>query len=915
MATLAFLFTDIEGSTALLTRLGDARFSTALEDHHRIIRASLERFDGAEQGTQGDSFFAVFTSPSACVAAALEMQRDLGTHPWPDGEDLRVRMGIHTGEASEESTGMVGYEVHRAARIAAVGYGGQILVSSSTKALVEDSLPASATLVDLGPHRLKDLGRPEVIFQLAADGLKAHFPALRSLDSESMPSNLPVQLTSFVGRDTEVRDIAAVLREHRLVTITGAGGVGKTRLALHVAAELLTESPDGVWFAELASVEDGDGMAEVIARSVGAVRRADLSLTDSIIESLRTRQLLLVLDNCEHLLGEVADLVEELLRRCPDVWVLATSREGLGVLGERVWPLRSLATPAATDPTEALASSASVRLLVDRAAAVVPDFILSESNGASIAEICRRLDGIPLAIELAASRMAAMQPKEVADNLDERFRLLTGGRRRGIERHQTLRAMVDWSYSLLNERERRTFERLGVFSGTFDAAAAESVASDDAVDRFDVLDALSELVAKSMVVAEPGPEGSTRYFLLETLRQYALERLDAEGTSDELRRRHAAYYAEFIAQVAPGMYGADELTWRARIAGEFDNLRSAVSWALDRDGSADAEYAMRIIAALMAESVRNHAEGVGPWAERAIGHPGTVESPSRNAVLVAAAFGALARLDSDAGERYLDAIDPASGDKIMRSYAAAVLGNLVLARGDVQQAERTVRSALETLGDTEEDLYARTVLCTAPIFAAVNGDIASAESLADELVRAARALGQPTGLAFAYYARGFVLSYAGADHEAVIASLQESIELTHAGASDSVYSHALIAVTREWLLAGEPRPAFESLQLALDHAYRVGDQEAGVSAIANLIWGCGQLGRNEDAAMFAGAMSSGASRSWILDANVEAMVTTVRERLGDVRFEEVSARGAVMGYDEVVSFAMEVCIQVLSPEA
>ena len=229
-------------------------------------------------------------------------------------------------------------------------------------------------------------------------------------------------------------------------------------------------------------------------------------------------------------------------------------------------------------------------------------------------------------------------------------------------------------------------------------------------------------------------------------------------------------------------------------------------------------------------------------------------------MLVAAAFGALARRDSDAGERYLDAIDPASGDKIMRSYAAAVLGNLVLARGDVQQAERTVRSALETLGDTEEDLYARTVLCTAPIFAAVNGDIASAQSLADDLVRAARALGQPTGLAFAYYARGFVLSYAGADHEAVIASLQESIELTHAGASDSVYPHALIAVTRERLLAGEPRPAFESLQLALDHADRVGDQEAGVSAIANLIWGCGQLGRNEDAAMFAGAMSSGAAR-------------------------------------------------------
>ncbi len=824
-------------------------------------------------------------------------------------------MGIHTGEASEESTGMVGYEVHRAARIAAVGYGGQILVSSSTKALVEDSLPARATLVDLGPHRLKDLGRPETIFQLSADGLKAHFPALRSLDSEDMPSNLPVQLTSFVGRDAEVREIAKVLREHRLVTITGAGGVGKTRLALHVAAELLTDSPDGAWFAELASVEDSDGMAEVIARSAGAVRRADLSLTESILDSLRTRQLLLVLDNCEHLLAEVADLVEDMLHRCPDVRILATSREGLGVLGERVWPLRSLATPAATDPTEALASTASVRLLVDRAAAVVPDFSLSESNGSAIAEICRRLDGIPLAIELAASRMAAMQPKEVADNLDERFRLLTGGRRRGVERHQTLRAMVDWSYSLLDERERRTFERLGVFAGTFDASAAQAVASDGTVDRFDVLDALNELVAKSMIVAEPGPEGSTRYFLLETLRQYALERIDAEGTSDELRRRHAAYYAEFIERVAPGMYGADELIWRARIAGEFDDLRSAVSWALDRDEPADAEYAMRIIGALMAESVRNHAEGVGPWAERAIGHPGALASPSRNAVLVAAAFGALARLDPDAGERYLDAIDPGSEDRFMRSYAAAVRGNLVLARGDVQQAERIVRSALQMLGDTKEDLYARTVLCTAPIFAAVNGDVASAESLADELVSAARALGQPSGLAFAYYARGFVLSYAGADHDAVIASLRKSIELTRAGASDSVYPHALIAVTRERLLAGEPRPAFESLQLALAHAYRVGDKEAGVSAVANLVWACGQLGRNEDAAMFAGAMFSGASRMAIVDANIEAMVTTVRERLGNAHFEEAGTRGATMTYDEIMSSAGELCHDVLSDGA
>lgn len=317
METLALLFTDIEGSTALLTRLGDLSYATVLEDHHRIIRSNLEAFGGVEQGTHGDSFFAIFTSPSACVAAALEMQRGLRAHPWPAGEEPRVRMGIHTGEASEASTGMVGYEVHRAARIATVGYGGQVLVSSSTMALVQDSLPPGAALLDLGPHRLKDLGRPEVIYQLTADGLDGQFPPLRSLGSPEMPSNLSIQLTSFVGRDAEVRDIAAALRDHRILTITGSGGVGKTRLAVHVAAELLATSPDGVWIAELALVEDGDGMAEVIARSVGTSKRADASLTESILEFLRTKRLLVVLDNCEHLIDEVAALVVP-MPRYPD---------------------------------------------------------------------------------------------------------------------------------------------------------------------------------------------------------------------------------------------------------------------------------------------------------------------------------------------------------------------------------------------------------------------------------------------------------------------------------------------------------------------------------------------------------------------------------------------------------------------
>ena len=422
-----------------------------------------------------------------------------------------------------------------------------------------------------------------------------------------------------------------------------------------------------------------------------------------------------------------------------------------------------------------------------------------------------------------------------------------------------------------------------MFAGTFDAGAAQSVASDDAVDRFDVLDALNELVAKSMVVAEPGPEGSTRYSLLETLRQYALERLDAEG----IERRAPASPRGVLRRVHRAGGARDVRCGRAdletRIAREFDDLRSAVTWALDRNKPADVEYAMRIIGALMAESVRNHAEGVGPWAERAIGHPGTADSPNRNAVLVAAAFGALARRDADAGERYLDAIDPTTGDTVMRSYAAAVRGNLALTRGDVLQAERIVRTALEELGDTKEGLLARTVLVTAPDFRRViNGDVEAAESLSDELVRAARALGQPSGLAYASYARGFVITYAGGDPEAAVASLMESIELTRAGATDSVYPHALNTVARVQLVAGQTRPALESLQLALAHANRVGDMEAGASVMSYLIWGLGQLGRDEDAAMLGGATFSGVFRLAVADAEIDAMVATVRERLGDV---------------------------------
>jgi len=556
-----------------------------LTTHDEVLRRLIDKHQGHVFKHTGDGVAAVFSSAADATAAAVDAQGQLR-------DVLPVRMGLHTGEAELREGDYFGTAVNRAARIMSVAHGGQIVCSQPTADLARDVLGDRVVVAHLGEYRLRDLTNLERIFQVAAPGVVTEFPPLRSLDT--LPGNLPRQVTSFIGRADEMESIAGLLAEHRVVTITGVGGVGKTRLALHVGAELLTDSPDGVWVAELAAVDDGDAMAEVIAAALGVTRRSDASLAAGIVDSLRSKQLLLVLDNCEHLLDEVAEFASDVMDKCSQVRILATSREGLGVAGERVWPLRSLGVPAPTDPVERIAASDAVQLLVDRARAVMPDFVLDDSNLAAVGEICRRLDGIPLAIELAAARFTAMQPREIAEHLDERFRLLTGGKRRGIERHQTLRATVDWSYSLLDDRDRVVFDRLAVFAGSFDAAAAQAVVADDGLDRFDVLDALNELVAKSMVVAEPGREGDTRYQLLETLRQYALERLDAHDAGDTARRRHADHYAQLAETAAPELLGRHELDWRPRINAEIDNFRAAVTWALDRDDPNDAELAMRI---------------------------------------------------------------------------------------------------------------------------------------------------------------------------------------------------------------------------------------------------------------------------------------------------------------------------------
>ena len=623
METLTFLNTDIEGSTLLLRRVGNDTYAAILADHHRIIREQLDAHGGREEGTAGDSFFAVFTSPSSCVSAVVAMQEALAAFAWPGGEAVRVRMGVHTGEASENATGFVGYEVHRAARIAAIGHGGQVLLSSATAALVEDALEGSLSLKELGSHRLKDLGRPETIFQLSIPTLPSTFPPLRSLDNPEYPHNLPTSLNEFIGRESDLAEVRAIVAQARLVTLTGAGGSGKTRLALQTAAEVLGTSKDGVWFVELASITDPALIPNAVATAMSLSLEGDLDSTTVLLRSLKEQNAVVVFDNCEHLIDEVADLLQKVLVQCPKVKLIATSREPLGVSGEEVYRVKSLTLPAPDAATvEELAASDSAQLFITRGRSVARSFEVTDATAPLVASIVRRLDGIPLAIELAAARLASMSIQDLHERLDQRFRLLTGGSRGALPRHQTLGAMVSWSFDLLNENERAVLRRLTAFVDGFELKAAEAVGSTETIDEWDVADIVGALVNKSLVTAEHNDDG-LRYRLLETIRQYAAEQLIATGGEAEIldvRARHANYFLSLAEKVGPEVRGKGQVEALRRLDPERGNILAAFAHFASQDSAAD--EVLRLAVALSAYyRVRSIIEAAGYYSTAVRAYP------------------------------------------------------------------------------------------------------------------------------------------------------------------------------------------------------------------------------------------------------------------------------------------------------
>jgi len=593
--TVTFLFTDIEGSTKLAQNHPD-EMPALLARHNQILHQAIEVHNGYVFQVVGDSFAAAFNSASDALDAAVDAQRKLSNEAWIPAP-IKVRIGIHTGAAQlqidSNDNAYSGYATLASTqRIMSAGHGGQILVSGATCGLVRDMLPADSEFQDMGEKRLKDLLRPEHLYQLNISGLPSSFPPLKTLDI--FLNNLPTQLTTFIGRENEIAEVKQELELHRLVTLTGSGGTGKTRLSLQVAADLLEKFDHGIWFVELASLADPDLIPQTILSAISIREQPGKTPLEVLKDYLHEKQTLIVFDNCEHLIEASAQVTNALLNAAPKLKVLASSREALGVKGEVAYPVPSLSLPDPKHlPTiEQISQYEAVRLFIDRALLVAPHFIVDKDNAPFIAQICHRLDGIPLAIELAAARIKMLSVEQISKRLDDRFRLLTGGARTALPRQQTLRSLIDWSYDLLSEKERLLLHRLSVFAGGWTLEAAEEVCAGDGIESLDVLDFLTQLVNKSLVVVmEHSESGETRYRMLETIRQYAREKLLEAGGSEIIRQQHLAYFVKLAEQAEHELYRSNQAFWLNKLDDELDNLRIS----LERASSGDEEYGLRII--------------------------------------------------------------------------------------------------------------------------------------------------------------------------------------------------------------------------------------------------------------------------------------------------------------------------------
>lgn len=705
-----FLFTDIEGSTRRWEQ-HTAAMPAALERHDVLLRDAIEAHGGRVFKTVGDAFCAAFASASDALGAALASQRAIQAEDWSafgvDFPPIRVRMGLHSGTAQERDGDYFGPPVNRAARIEAAGHGGQVLLSEATMELVGGRLPSAASLLDLGEHRLKDLTRPERLFQLLAPGLATDLPPIDTLERHR--TNLPVQPTSFIGRDEDLRAVWRRLNEAPMVTLSGVGGTGKTRLAIQVAAENLEAYPDGAWFVNLAPVTDPQLVIQTTVAALDLREQAGRPLIDTLLEHVKKRNLLVILDNCEHLVDAVAQLAHRLLASAPRVRILATSREALGVPGEAVLQIAPLPTPAPSDAdaaavdVERLMRFAAVRLFEERAQAVRADFAVTAVNAPHVAAICRRLDGIPLALELAAARVRHLSPDQIAARLDQRFRLLTSGGRTVLPRQQTLQAAIDWSHDLLDPLEQVLFRRLAVFRGGWTLEAAEHVCEGpmidggDGIDGVDVVDVVSRLVDKSLVNVGDAADGAARYVFLETIRVYALAHLDASGEAFGLTERYMHWFIDLARTAEPNLVGREQARWLLQLDAERDNYRAVLEAALERPERPELSFrlARSYWRYWSARSMYVEASG---WLTRIMALPVTsgLDADRAFAIYIAGNMDVWLRrvLDAEAKLREAMGLACSCGDERLEAWCLNELGRVSLLGQDMMRAAAFFEASL-----------------------------------------------------------------------------------------------------------------------------------------------------------------------------------------------------------------------------
>jgi predicted ATPase/class 3 adenylate cyclase len=625
--TVTFLFTDVEGSTRLWEQHRQA-MQPALATHDRLIGSAIEAHGGYVFSTAGDAFSVAFARAGDAVTAAVDAQLSLAAEEWGSTE-IRVRMGIHTGEAEERDGDYFGPPLNRGARLMAAAHGGQVLASAVTVRLISDRLPEGISFVDLGEHRLKDLDAPEQIFQVIETTLRREFPPPRTIDARR--SNLPDPLTSFIGRRRNVEEVTALVQDNRLVSLTGVGGVGKTRLALRVAGGLVGHFPDGVWFVDLGGITDPSLIPKQTATALSVQEQADRPIESTLVDWLRGRETLILIDNCEHLIDQVAGFTERMLDEAREVTVLATTREALGIPGETVWIVPPLPVPG-NDP-EQLMDNDAVRLLVDRAQRVDREFSVTADNVVALAEICRGLDGVPLALELAAARMGVLSPRQIADRLSDRLALLGRGSRTGQARQQTLRAAIDWSYDLLDPNEQAMLRMLAVFRGGFNLEAVEALWSAKDNDTGPALDLLDQLVGKSLVTLV-GRDTDRRFGLLETIRDYAQDQLENSGELETMLERHRAFFLDWTKQQARLLSTPDQLVALTALEADHDNLRAVIERSVT---TGDLEHALLVVADLsFFWWLHSHFGESGVWYDRLLSARQRVPAKVRAKLLLGA---------------------------------------------------------------------------------------------------------------------------------------------------------------------------------------------------------------------------------------------------------------------------------------